>query len=109
MAHRIGYGPAMRDNRGQAIAMAEIIDFAEALEERRRSRPPTHEDLVRAVEVLKASLAATAQALVEAPPAEQAELLNRIERLAAMVRYGLRMLGRSTDPGLDEPRRGESC
>ena len=98
----------MRDNRVQAIAMAEIIDFAEALAERRRSRPPSQEDLARAVEVLKASLAATAQALVEAPPAEQAELLSRIERLAAMVRYGLRMLGHSTDPGLDEPRRGES-
>ena len=88
--------------------MAEIIDFAEALAERRRSRPPTHEDLVRAVEVLKASLAATAQALVEALPAEQVELLNRIERLAAMVRYGLRMLGHSTDSGLDEPLHGRS-
>jgi len=98
----------MRDNRVRAIVMAEIIDFAEALAERRRSRPPTHEDLARAVEVLKASLAAAAQSLVEAPPAEQAELLSRIERLAAMVRYGLRMLGHSTDPCLDEPQRGES-
>jgi hypothetical protein len=85
--------------------MAEIIDFAEALAERRRSRPPTHEDLERAVEVLKASLASTAQTLVDAAPQEESELLTRVERLAAMVRYGLRMLGRSNDPGLDTPRR----
>ena len=88
--------------------MAEIIDFAEAQAERRRARPPTHEDLERAVEVLKASLATAAQALVDAAPEEQSELLTRVERLAAMVRYGLRMLGRSDDPGLDSPRHRES-
>ena len=85
--------------------MAEIIDFAEAQAERRRARPPTHADLERAVEVLKASLANAAQALVDAALQEETELLTRVERLAAMVRYGLRMLGRSNDPGLDAPRR----
>lgn len=88
--------------------MAEIIDFAEALAERRRARASSHEDLGRAVEVLKASLAAAAQTLVDAPSSEQTELLTRIERLTAMVRYGLRMLGQSSDPGLDEPRRDKS-
>lgn len=89
--------------------MAEIIDFVEALAERRRSRPPTHADLERAVEVLKASLAAAAQSLVDAPSGEQLELLTRVERLTAMIRYGLRMLGSpADDPGLDAPRRGES-
>ena len=83
--------------------MAEIIDFAEAQAERRRSRACAHEQLEHAVAVLKASLATTAQMLVDAPAQEQHELLTRVERLAAMVRYGLRMLGRSTDPGLDEP------
>ena len=85
--------------------MAEIIDFAEAQAERRRARPPAHADLERAVEVLKASLASTANAFVDAAPEEESELLTRVERLAAMVRYGLRMLGRSDDPGLDSPRR----
>jgi hypothetical protein len=88
--------------------MAEIIDLAEARAERRRGAAAAHEDLAQAVEVLKASLANTAQALVEAPSAEQTELLTRVERLAAMIRYGLRVLGESSDPGLDGPRFGES-
>ncbi len=88
--------------------MAEIIDLAEVRAERRRSAAPAHEDLVRAVEVLKASLAVTAQALADAPREEEAELLTRVERLAAMIRFGLRMLGDSSDPGLDGPRLGQS-
>jgi len=90
--------------------MAEIIDLAEAQAQRRRSRAlaPARESLERAVEVLKANLAAAAQLLVDAPREEQRELLTRVERLAAMIRYGLRMLGESSDPGLDEPRIGES-
>jgi hypothetical protein len=88
--------------------MAEIIDFVEALAERRRSRPPTQEDLERAVEVLKASLAAAAQSLADATSDEQFELLGRVEKLTAMVRYGLRMLGHSDDPALDAPRRDKS-
>ncbi len=88
--------------------MAEIIDFAEAQAERRRARSHERENLERAVEVLKASLAATAQSLAEAPREQQAELLTRVERLAAMIRYGMRMLGDSSDPGLDGPRLGES-
>jgi len=88
--------------------MAEIIDFAEAQAERRRGRASAHEELERAVEVLKESLAVAAQSLVDAPAEDQSELLTRIERLAAMVRYGLRMLGRSADPGLDAPRHGAS-
>jgi len=84
--------------------MAEIIDFAEAQEQRRRSRGAARENLERAVDVLKASLAATAAALSHAPPEQQSELLTRVERLAAMIRYGLRMLGETTDPGLDPAR-----
>jgi len=85
--------------------MAEIIDFAEAQAERRRTRGQSRENLERAVEVLKASLAAAAQSLADAPRDQQAELLTRVERLAAMIRYGMRMLGESSsDPGLDGPR-----
>ena len=83
--------------------MAEIIDFADAQAERRRSRASTQHDLQRAVDVLKSSLAVAAQALAEAHGTEQPELLTRVERLSALIRYGLRMLGHSDDPGLDRP------
>jgi hypothetical protein len=88
--------------------MAEIIDIAEARAERRRERAPGQESLEGAVLVLKASLAAAAQSLAEAQREEEAELLVRVERLTAMVRYGLRMLGHPTGPGPDEPRFGHS-
>ena len=44
------------------------------------------EHLERAVKILKASLAATANMPVDAPPADQDELLSRVERLSAMIR-----------------------
>jgi hypothetical protein len=74
--------------------MAEIIDFAEILEARRKARAgvPERENLERAVQVMRENLAAAAE-LVDAPPEDQAELLTRIERLASMIRYGMRMLG----------------
>ena len=43
-----------------------------------------------------------------APREEQAELLTRIERLAAMIRYGMRMLGDAPDAGRDRADRSES-
>ncbi len=46
---------------------------------------------------MRENLAAVAAELTEAPHAEQAELLTRIERLAAMIRYGMRMLGNPAD------------
>ena len=75
--------------------MAEIIDFAEIHEARRkaRARMPERESLERAVQVMRENLAAVAAQLVDAPREEQAELLTRIERLASMIRYGMRMLG----------------
>ena len=74
--------------------MAEIIDFAEIHEARRkaRARVPERENLERAVQVMRENLAAVAAQLVDAPREEQAELLTRIERLASMIRYGMRML-----------------
>ena len=75
--------------------MAEIIDFAEIQEARRKARAgiPERENLERAVQVMRENLAAVAAGLADAPREEQAELLTRIERLAAMIRYGMRMLG----------------
>ena len=75
--------------------MAEIIDFAETQEARRkaRARIPERENLERAVQIMRENLAAVAAELAEAPHDQQAELLTRVERLAAMIRYGMRMLG----------------
>ena len=74
--------------------MAEIIDFAEIHEARRKARAhvPERENLERAVQVMRENLAAVAAELVDAPREDQAEFLTRIERLASMIRYGMRML-----------------
>ena len=85
--------------------MAEIIKFAEIQEARRkaRARGPERENLERAIQVMRENLAAVAVELVHAPRFEQAELLTRVERLVAMIRYGMRMLGETADTGLDGP------
>ena len=86
--------------------MAEIIDFAEIQKARRKARVqgPERENLERAVQLMRENLATVATELAGAPrAAEQGELLTRIERLAAMIRYGMRMLGEATEAGLDGP------
>ena len=74
--------------------MAQIIRFSEIQAARQRGvrQARDRESLERAVALLKESLAAAAESLRDAEGA-QAELLERVERLAAMVRYGLRMIG----------------
>jgi hypothetical protein len=78
--------------------MAEIIYIREFQEERRRAiqRYSDHRNLEQAVQLMRDSLADAALDLRDAPPSQQAELLDRIEQLAAMVRYGLRMIGEDT-------------
>jgi hypothetical protein len=85
--------------------MAEIIQLAELQEARRkaRARGPQRQNLERAVQLMRENLASVAAELAAAPASHQAELLTRVERLAAMIRYGMRMLGQGTDPGLDGP------
>jgi hypothetical protein len=75
--------------------MAEIIQIRELQEARRRTvrRYKDHRSLEQAVQLMRDNLAAAALDLRDAPPADQPELLDRIEQLAAMVRYGLRMIG----------------
>ncbi|WP_333648729.1 hypothetical protein [Candidatus Binatus sp.] len=79
--------------------MAEIIDFAEIQEARRKARVPApeRENLERAVQLMRENLAAVAAELADAPRDEQAELLTRVERLVALIRYGMRMLGEPAD------------
>ena len=85
--------------------MAEIIDFAEIQEARRkaRARIPERENLQRAVQVMRENLAAVAAELADAPREKQAELLTRIERLVSLIRYGMRMLGDPIGGGLEGP------
>jgi hypothetical protein len=77
--------------------MAEIVDFEEIQQARRkaRARIPERENLERAVQLMRENLAVVAAELADAPRDEQLELLTRVERLAAMIRYGMRMLGES--------------
>lgn len=75
--------------------MAEIIQLREiqAARERTQRRLCEHRSLERAVTLVRRSLAVTAERLEHAAVAEQEELLDRIEKLAAIVRYGMRLLG----------------
>ncbi len=73
--------------------MAEIIYLREFRGERRRIRVAQRENLERAVQLLAENLADAAEQLAAAAPSEQSELLDRVEKLAALIRYGRRMLG----------------
>ena len=80
--------------------MAEIIQLREFQQARRRAerRNDEQQSLERALHVMRDNLAAAASDLREAPAAEQPELLNRIEQLTAMIRYGMRMLVAPGEP-----------
>jgi hypothetical protein len=83
-----------------AFTMAEIIQLWEFQQARRRveRRHDEQQSLERALQLMRDNLATVADDLREAPVAEQAELLNRIEQLTAMIRYGMRMLNELGDP-----------
>lgn len=75
-------------------AMAEIIHIREyqAARDRARSRASDQASLEQAGAIMRENLAATAARLAIAPPHERPELLDRVEKLAAMVRYAIRMM-----------------
>jgi hypothetical protein len=77
--------------------MAEIIHIREfqAARERARNRSADQDSLERAAGVMRENLAAAAARMKNAPPEEQPELLDRVERLAAMIRYAMRMMSES--------------
>jgi hypothetical protein len=84
--------------------MGEVIRLEEIDRERRRSRARVAEraHLERAIALFRESLASAASALRDEPDAPtQTELLGHIEQFAAMIRYGLRMLGEPPDDGRD--------
>jgi hypothetical protein len=74
--------------------MAEIIQLWEFQQARRRAerRHDEQQSLEHALQLMRENLADADDDLRDAPPAEQPELLNRIEQLTTMIRYGMRML-----------------
>ncbi len=81
--------------------MAEIIQLWEFQAARRRAarRHNEQESLERALGLMRDNLALAANDLRDAPVAAQPELLERVEQLAALIRYGMRMLGDANIPG----------
>jgi hypothetical protein len=81
--------------------MAEIIQIWEFQSARQRAarRYCEQHSLERALDIMRENLAVAAGDLLEAPTAAQPELLDRIEQLTALIRYGLRMLGDANNPG----------
>ena len=75
--------------------MGELIDFAEVRRARiRRSiRRSERESIRAAIDLMQRNLAEVAAWLRDAPAGERDELLTRVERLVAMIRYGTLMLG----------------
>lgn len=74
--------------------MAQIIDFAEIRGARQAQRSAGEErrSLEEAVETIRLNLAHVVDCLKDAPDHERVELLNRMDKLAAMLRYGIRLL-----------------
>ncbi len=74
--------------------MAQIIDFAEIRGARQAQRAAADErrSLEDAVETIRVNLAAVVERLRDASFAERAELVSRIEKLGAMLRYGILLL-----------------
>ena len=84
--------------------MGELIHIRERAIRRdiARSNARDRESLQRAVDILKQNLHATTVAIVDAPAAAQADLLDRAEKFIALIRYGMRMLG--DDDGETDPQ-----
>jgi predicted metal-dependent hydrolase len=74
--------------------VAEIIELREIQEARARARRRRgdYQSLAEAVALLRENLAAVAELIRTAPEAAQPELLDRVEKLTAMIRFGMRMM-----------------
>jgi hypothetical protein len=80
--------------------VAQIIDFAEirGAREAQRAAADERRSLEDAVETIRVNLAAVIERLRDATGAERAELLGRMEKLGAMLRYGILLLDGSGTP-----------
>ena len=83
--------------------MAEIIDFAEIQAARLQQRHRRErEGLAQAVELVRINLLAVANRLGDASMAERLELLDRVDKLSAVMRYGIRLLGNAPSAPFDD-------
>src|SRR5947207_7555347 len=75
------------------IQMAEVIHIRDlqAARDRSHRRAADQQGIERALVLMRESLADAAEALKSAPASEQTELLDRVEKLSGMIRYGLLM------------------
>jgi hypothetical protein len=82
--------------------MAEIIQLREfqAVRERANRRFSDQQSLECALVLMRENLAAVAARMRDAPEREQSELLDRVEKLSAMIRYGMHMLRSQPAVGL---------
>jgi len=80
--------------------VAQIIDFAEIRGARQAQRSAADErrSLEDAVETIRVNLAVVVERLRDAAGAERTELLSRMEKLAAMLRYGILLLEGPPEP-----------
>jgi hypothetical protein len=78
--------------------MGEVIHIRDlqAARERAHRQASNHQSIQRALSLMRDNLAWAAEQLSTAPIEAQPELLDRIEKLAATIRYGIMMLG---EPG----------
>lgn len=74
--------------------MAQIIDFAEirGAREAQRAAEDERRSLEEAVETIRLNLASVVERLRDATGDERAELAGRMEKLGAMLRYGILLL-----------------
>ncbi len=79
--------------------MAEIIELRErqAARARAQRRRTDHQSLAEAVGLMRDNLAAVAELMRSAPESAQPELLDRVDKLTAMIRYGMRMMDEAGD------------
>lgn len=85
------------------MMMGEIIQIFEYQAARRRAarRDCEQQSLERALVIMRENLAVAAGDLRDATLAAQPELLDRIEQLTALIRYGMRMGSDGSDHGDD--------
>ena len=78
--------------------MGEIIQIRDlrAARERAQRRAGDHQSIERALKLMRENLAWAVDCLRTEPLEAHPELLDRIEKLAATIRYGMLMLG---EPG----------
>ncbi len=87
--------------------MGEIIQIRDlqAARERAQRRACDHRSIGRALELMRENLAWVADRLCTEPIDAHPELLDRIEKLTATIRYGMLMLG---EPGTDTTADGSN-